>query len=476
MSEKKLKSWVKKLENANLPVMGKTVDVLRTAEQFVNAHSSQLTETILQDPNMTASVLKLANSALYSRNKKISTISRAILVLGFEAIRSICVSAMVLEAVGKTSSIHLLQAVAFSFQSAVQAKMFAVEKEDEDPESIYIAALLFNLGEIAFWSSGDSLTIKMSEALDSGMSLKRAQEEILGFSLNQLTLTMTKQWNISDVLQEALLHKDSPDSSSRAVVLSNKLARALPGGWEHPEVKKLIVSASKYAACNVEKLNEILGEAAETSAITLSSMGLKKAAGYILLPPGSKVLGKDNEQNRSLGQYPEPDEKLQMSILRDLSMLAVGEKLDVNVVLQLVLEGVSKGIGMDRALVALILPNKNALIGKYIVQSEPDSFKDKFSFPLKDVKADPLLSSVIQEQKVVCNVKLNDANVAISSPVLVDGLNVKELMVGPLVLKGRCVGIFYADRAPSKRPITGDALESFKFFVSQATLCLRSVG
>jgi len=476
MTQKNLNHWVNKLEDSDLPILGKTMDVLKSAEKFIDAHSSQLTETILKDPNMTASVLKLANSALYSRNKKISTISRAILSLGFEAIRSLCISSLILESLPQETNPYLHKAIANAFQSALQARNLANQKGVDNSETIYIAALLYNLGEIAFWCSDDDQKMDMVSALDKGMNIKQAQEKVLGFSFNQLTMAMTKQWRISDVLQESLMRKDAPDSASRAVVLSQQLIRALPGGWEHPEVIQLMKKASKYSVCNLEKMKEITAKSAEASSQALKILGLSSAAESILLPPGSELnLNQKNQDENSL-DFPQGDEKLQMNILRDLTLLAVGSTLDVNVVLQLVLEGIYKGIGMDRALVALIIPQKKIIQGKYSMQVEPDDLKSRFHFNISELKTDPLLSQVIQKNEVLTNVKFNDSNSTVASPLIENKIETEAFLCGPLIMQKKCVGLFYADRKPSKRDITSEEFEAFKFFVGQATLCLRNLN
>jgi len=532
MTEKNLEFWVKKMQRMELPIMGKTVDVLRTAEQFIEAHSSKITETILQDTNMTASILKLANSALYSRKGNISTISRAILTLGFEVIRSICISSLLLDSITQKSSPYLQQAIAYSFQSAVQAKMLAEENRVDKPEAIYIAALLYNLGEIAFWSSGDKLTFAMSEAIHNGANFEKTQQKLLGFQFTELTKSMTKDWKLSDMLLDALDQNVVRSSvHSQLIVLSNKISRELAKGWEHDEVKHQINHTAKLLNLKSERITEVLCNASDITISTLRNLKLKNAAAYIPLPPKSKlrkhepkiididqtafklaskqqqdfqnntehaktnidpkiaeqadqtvvlkkntVLPPDSEAlqiNKHL-KFLKPDVSLQMSILRDLSMLATENKLDINLILQLVLEGMYKGMGMDRALVSLIIPSQNLLMCKYVVEAVPSGIKERFRFAYSDIKQEMLLLQILEQHKVVSNALAVNKK-SPSSKLITDALGVNEFIAGPLVVKDKCVGIFYTDRQLSGRAIAEDSIESFKFFVSQATLCLRNI-
>ena len=98
--KKSLDEWVETLSRAELPVLGRTVSQLASVNDYLSSHSAELVRVILHDPNMTAKVLRLSNSVLYNQGRKpINTVSRAIIVLGYEPIRSICLATFVLEKV-----------------------------------------------------------------------------------------------------------------------------------------------------------------------------------------------------------------------------------------------------------------------------------------------------------------------------------------------------------------------------------------
>jgi HD-like signal output (HDOD) protein len=57
-----------------------------------NVSASELTEVIEKDPNLTVRVMKLANSAYYGLPQKISTLSHAVMILGFKTVRNLVTS------------------------------------------------------------------------------------------------------------------------------------------------------------------------------------------------------------------------------------------------------------------------------------------------------------------------------------------------------------------------------------------------
>ncbi len=93
-----LAGWVAKLSEEEMPIFAQTVSEINRILGKEEYSSLALARVILQDPSMTAKVLKLANSAFYNPgNTAISTISRAVVVLGFNAVQAICISIAVIE-------------------------------------------------------------------------------------------------------------------------------------------------------------------------------------------------------------------------------------------------------------------------------------------------------------------------------------------------------------------------------------------
>lgn len=79
------------------------------------------------------------------------------------------------------------------------------ENGDKPEEEFFIAALLYHLGEIAFWFLADEDAEKLLAAGQSeDISKPEVQRKILGFTFSELTAQLTKNWNLSDLLYNAL--------------------------------------------------------------------------------------------------------------------------------------------------------------------------------------------------------------------------------------------------------------------------------
>jgi HD-like signal output (HDOD) protein len=80
-----------------MPVLAETVQQLCQTSDNDDASNGDLVSVVLRDPAMTSGVLKIANSAYYNSGRaEITTLCRAIVLLGFRAIRSIGLSLTVI--------------------------------------------------------------------------------------------------------------------------------------------------------------------------------------------------------------------------------------------------------------------------------------------------------------------------------------------------------------------------------------------
>ena len=119
-----LAAWIERIRGREMPVFGRTVESLRTLIADDRASASALAKVILMDPPMTTKVLRLANSAFFNHaHQGISTVSRAIVVLGFDPVVELALSVALIDALLNQGIRGRLHAeMARSFHAAVQAR------------------------------------------------------------------------------------------------------------------------------------------------------------------------------------------------------------------------------------------------------------------------------------------------------------------------------------------------------------------
>jgi len=117
-----------------------------TAITFSSA--GDLSKIILKDFSLTSKLLKVVNSALYATlSGNVTTVSKAVLLLGFEKIRMIAVTLMLFEHLqSKTQATELKEAAIGSFMSGLIAMDVADNMKLGGREEVFICAMLHSLG------------------------------------------------------------------------------------------------------------------------------------------------------------------------------------------------------------------------------------------------------------------------------------------------------------------------------------------
>jgi len=145
------------------------------------------------------------------------------------------------------------------------------------------------------------------------------------------------------------------------------------------------------------------------------------------------------------------------------------ETLDIDEILKLVLEGVTKNIGFDRARLYLVNEKRNVLECKMAVGVDEGKIKG-ITLPL-DPEGSVVARSIFEKQPFVIPDASRDPRV---NPVLKKKLNLQSLVVIPLLAKEKAVGAIAADYVEPNKNITKETLESLMTFVQQASLAIHN--
>lgn len=465
--------WVAHVREQDMPAFGATVALVHEVTEDERATIARLAQVILQDAAMTAKVLKLANSAFYNPNRQpasaISTISRAIVVLGFNIVAEIALGIVLVDALLKGGvRRRVIGEMARSFHAAVQARAVARMRGDTRSEEVFIAALLMRVGEMAFWCFGGETAERLDQRIAAGaVSEEDAQQAELGFRLSQLSRGLAREWKLGGLLQAVLDGAARPGAAEQSIRLAHRLAAAVEGGWETAASRRVVQDLADFVEQPVDVVRGQLAANAEEAARIASYYGADEAARSIPLPGAlthEAVLEEDKAEH---------DPLLQLKILRELSG-RIGAGASLNEVLQLVLEGIYRGIGFDRVLFALLTPGRQQLVAKTGLGTGAEALCRLFVFSLQQ-KPDDLLDDVFRRPRAI---RLAPGQVP-------DGLRGDRLFqvtaadtacLAPIVANGRAIGLFYADRGHEGASIDDESFDAFQLFVQQVSLAVSRVA
>jgi signal transduction histidine kinase len=145
------------------------------------------------------------------------------------------------------------------------------------------------------------------------------------------------------------------------------------------------------------------------------------------------------------------------------------ETFDIDEILRLVLEGVTKNIGFDRARLYLVNEKRNILECKMAVGIDEGKIKE-ITLPL-DPEESVVARSIFEKRPFVIPDASRDPRV---NPVLQERLNLQSLVVIPLLAKEKSLGAIAADHTEPGKNITRETLESVMTFSQQAGLAIHN--
>lgn len=465
-----LAHWVTHIREQEMPALGATVALIHAVADDEKASTNRLAQVILQDAAMTAKVLKLANSALYNPSRQtVSTISRAIVVLGFNVVVEIAVAIRLVDALlaGGVRK-RVIEEMARGFHAAVQARSLAGMRRDGRSEEVFIAALLSRVGDMAFWCFGGAAAQRLDEVLNAGgQTVDEAQMSVLGFRLRQLTAGLAREWKLGPLLL-SVVEGGGRGGPEQAIVFGQRLAIEVESGWDAPGTRKLIEEMSSFAAVSPEALRETLAENGMEAARIVSYFGAPEVAHRI--PQAARLAA---EEPVAADDALTPDPHLQLRILREISgRIVAGANLSE--ILNLVLEGIYRGVGFDRVLFALLSRNRLQLIGKTALGAGAEGLRQRFIFSLDDTPGDLFNEFFRNPRALRLGAGQNPPALRVDRLQLVT--NTTLACIAPIQVQGRAIGMFYADRQNPGRGLDDETFEAFQLFAQQVSLAVTAAA
>ncbi|MHB8150833.1 MAG: HDOD domain-containing protein [Deltaproteobacteria bacterium] len=235
MDEQKRAQFKKVLrEIKNLPTLPGIVAKLGKMAEDPDTTTEQMGRVISKDHILASKLLKLVNSAFYGFPQRISSLNSAIILLGFNVIKSLIISASIFE-VMEAQDVELWE---HSLGCAVVCNVLARHLGVKDPEEISTAGLIHDIGKVAIKMELPREYEKITElSQEKKISRLEAEREILGLDHSEVGSWLAKSWNLPNKLVEPIACHHDPhlakeeQQASAIVHFANIMIRGL--GYGH---------------------------------------------------------------------------------------------------------------------------------------------------------------------------------------------------------------------------------------------------
>ncbi len=189
-----------------IPSLSTTVGKVLEICSKVDASPNELNKVIALDPVLTGQVLKLINSAYYSLVNKVTSLTRAITMLGLNTVKNMALSTAIIRTVSGAKKSKVLPTKKFwahSISVGVSAKLLAQVKDIAlmEREEYFISGLLHDLGKVPF---DDDYIHVLSMAKREQIPLIEAERQLMGIDHQEVGLMIAEKWKLNKAISSCI--------------------------------------------------------------------------------------------------------------------------------------------------------------------------------------------------------------------------------------------------------------------------------
>ncbi|HNQ04082.1 MAG TPA: HDOD domain-containing protein [Thiobacillaceae bacterium] len=239
-----------------------------------DASARELVEVIELDTGLAATVLRLANSAMYGHGR-VNSLPHAVATIGHQALRGLVLAAAAVR-VFRDIPAEFVNMDSFwenSITCAVLAQLIGQRAHLPESEALFLAGLLHGVGRLVFYARRPREYREVLQRVqDSDLAVESAETLVFGFNHAQLGAALLGQWGLPRKLRQAVAQQLTPSSAfSReaaavhlAVDMANHMAPCIrrpqeatvysPGPSANTALRSLDLRADDLADISLEAL------------------------------------------------------------------------------------------------------------------------------------------------------------------------------------------------------------------------------
>lgn len=480
MSKKQKRSrqqWIEKITQHELPAITSTANLISKFTDDDITSLPKLSEAILHDQALSSCMIKVANSNSRGVASKVTTVSRATVVLGLQTVKNICITAKVLDSLLANHHLtpqvfdHLTQLMTNSFYAGLLAKMMLPEHDEKMQEEIYLAAMLYRIGETSFWSMGGNEVEQLIEYIslpEDEFQIK--SKEILGIDFQELSVGLTKNWGLGNLLLKSLDNPTERTKEVQVIFYADKLSSFIASP---PQNKKDFDQVIEHI-CQLMKLNERqlktrISNVLQDAKNLLTSYDANILVENLKQYPTNKdfIAPKSHEHSEE-----DSPEKLQLVALQHLTKLATSSS-DLNEFLHFTIKSIAKILQFDQCSLLVLTGDKTHIKARYNANIKGEVKEFSAKLPVQSTPFEQVLKT---HQPWVINDYKSEKNQCSFPLELIELLDRGPACIAPVEINHHPIAIVFAQRYDIDKEISAETLDRFEFFICHLNMCISSLN
>ncbi|OKY77046.1 MAG: hypothetical protein BM485_00600 [Desulfobulbaceae bacterium DB1] len=487
----KLAEIFAKMNMSELPAMSTHVQELISLVHSSRSASYDLSRVILKDYSLTNKVLQVVNSAYYSLGQAVSSISKAVTILGFDSVRDLATAIAIFEDFIKSGveKEGISKLMTRSFLSALQCRDIAGDKKlNVPPEEAFICGLLHNLGKIIAFIYLPDIYKDIEKKVAAGIPEDTASRQLLEeLTFAELGQEIARFWNLSDKVIGAMESNPAPPKSSydaeaylqNLADFSNRFVDKVCNGEDTSE---LLAKYGGIISINQEKALEILTNCVEGSQDISDSIryGLSKLKIHSKLEKASrqgsaplpeengKIAGTKPDGTEELDELPSSDKSIN-EFIKEMTETLMGP-FQLNEFYANLLEAIYRGIGFDRVILCVISiqATKIALVGRFGLGDIEAADIANFEQPLANT------DQAIPKAMKLCKDVAIEADSLGAFPEKIHYLTKgRTVYLLPIAVNGKAIALLYMDRKAGRPKLGKNRIKALRLFRDFAAMAIK---
>ena len=506
---------------SDFPALATSITRIQALSGSESESLHTLCDEILKDVALTQKLLRVVNTTHYRRasTDPISTVSRAVSLIGLAGVRNLALSLMLLEHM--EDKVHAQQ-LKVEFLRTVMAGTLASElsHQSRDAEEAFLGALFRNLGRllVAFYLPEDAEQIRalttVSDEQPEPLSDAQASVKVLGVSHEQLAGHIGQSWGLPDGLLACMRSPEGrvPTRSLAArperlwwlASMANEVAQTMLD-TEPVKLGDALTKLARTYATSLDLTSDDVSQAAARARKRLTELTQALNLNVPAQSPGERLLDTFYVDAPNSGQTdgPTPDAlglgddtgtlapDLPPPAVDATSILTNGiqditnslvESFRLNDVLQMILETMLRALNCRRVVFCLRDARTGQLTGRLGLGEGADVVRDLFKVPLvlRPGENPELFTAVCLKQVDTLIADASAPNIVTRLPTWFrDRVQAPTFLVLPLVMKrtgqaDMVLGLIYADKGQADSlQISEKELSLLRTLRNQAVMAFR---
>jgi serine/threonine protein kinase len=496
---------------SDFPALSESVSAINRIANSETESIDKLSNTILKDFALTNKLLRLVNSAYFRQagGGSISTVSRAVIVLGFEAVRNIAITVLLFDHLqNKANANQLKEDFLRANMAGVLAKDIGATARMRDLEQSFICSLFHSLGRLLsqYYFPEDAEEIRRIIA-QKNCSEDLAAKQVLGISFEDIGIAIAKLWGFPPLIVSSMRRlpagpvKKSGDQEDRLRMLSglsnelcDVIALATPELRER-ELKKTMARFADAVALSqndvmqtVQRAVEEVSDFARIIHLNLQQTTFgKQMRQFAAVGEGEKARAGDEDdsdfadatvigQADPLGAGPGGEAVDAQMVLtagiQDISNTLI-DGFQLNDILRIILETMYRAMGFRRVVLCIRDAKAGVMQGRFGFGQDANEVAKAFRFPLSFTP--DIFHAATSKGVDLLISDINDPKIASRIPDWYrKAVPANSFVLFPLNIKGNPVALIYADRdEPGGISIPEKELQLLRTLRNQAILAIK---